>query len=183
MTVTTPLPGRWTIEDVLALPDDGNRHELADGNLIVSPPPAYAHTITQVRLTRLLMAAAPPELFVNGAGPGVRIGDSFFVPDLVVVRADAEQRTDILLDPADVVLVVEVLSPGTRGRDLVLKRSRYAANGIPHYWILDREVRRLTVLGLKPGQTGYTLTAEIAAGTPYRTNEPFEVEIDPDTVC
>ncbi len=100
-----------------------------------------------------------------------------------MVRADAEQRTDILLDPADVLLVVEVLSPGTRGRDLVLKRSRCAASGIPHYWILEREARRLTVLGLKSGQTGYTSMAEVAAGTPYRTNEPFEVEIDPDTVC
>jgi Uma2 family endonuclease len=43
-----------------------------------------------------------------------------------------------------------VLSPGTRGKDLLLKRHEYAAAGIPAYWIVDREARTTTALTLDP---------------------------------
>ncbi|WP_425315232.1 Uma2 family endonuclease [Tsukamurella pseudospumae] len=37
----------------------------------------------------------------------------------------------------EVIIVVEILAPGTRLLDRVTKRSEYATAGIPHYWIVD----------------------------------------------
>ncbi|KQU57271.1 hypothetical protein ASG84_16900 [Rhodococcus sp. Leaf278] len=48
----------------------------------------------------------------------------------------------------DVVLVVEVISPGSRRTDVVTKRSEYADAGIEHYWIVDPEAATLTTLDL-----------------------------------
>jgi Uma2 family endonuclease len=70
------------------------------------------------------------------------------VPDVVVSFAAALPRTKDLLNPADVLLVVEVLSPTTRTADLVLKRCEYASAWIPKYWIVAGEARTLTVLAL-----------------------------------
>jgi Putative restriction endonuclease len=59
----------------------------------------------------------------------------------------------------------------------------YAAAGIPDYWVLDRQACRLTVFGLEPGRSEYSVEAEVDAGTTYRTNRPFAVEFDPAAVC
>ncbi len=105
------------------------------------------------------------------------------MPDVVVVLASAVGRTKNLVAPADVALVVEVISPGSRDRDLGVKRKEYAAAGIPDYWIVDREARTLTVLSLADGRSEYAETAEVKAGETFRATRPFFVEIDPAGVC
>lgn len=53
--MTTPLAsGGWTMEAVAALPDDGNRYELSNGNLLVTPPPELAHSLTRRSLFKVL---------------------------------------------------------------------------------------------------------------------------------
>jgi Uma2 family endonuclease len=101
----------------------------------------------------------------------------------VVLRAESAKGSGYGLAPSAVLLAVEVLSPTSRGRDLLVKRHEYAAAGIPDYWIVDREHRRLTVLSLDEGGSEYAMAAEITAGTTHRTGRPFTLELDPDEVC
>jgi Uma2 family endonuclease len=92
-------------------------------------------------------------------------------PDLVIVPASTE--TDIVA--ADVVLVVEILSPGTRRQDLVTKRSEYADAGIPHYWIVDLDGGpSIEALTLRDGSyEGAVRTSE------FEVTAPFDLTIDP----
>jgi Uma2 family endonuclease len=81
------------------------------------------------------------------------------------------------LQPADVLLVVEVLSPSNARTDLVLKRHDYAAEGIPAYWIVDPEKHTLTVLEHDGGEH-YTEVALISPGETFTTDRPFPISID-----
>lgn len=185
MTVSRAPSHIWMFEDLLELPDDGNRYEIFDGNLLVTPPPQFAHVVTQGALMRILLTQARPDLIVldGGAGVIVRGGSTYYIPDLVVVDAAAVGRTRHSLDVSDVRLAVEVLSPSTRRRDQGLKRADYAAAGIPDYWIVDRERRTLTVLTLDPGETAYREETVVEAGFPWQSTRPFEVSLDPGDFC
>ena len=181
---TPPRPGSWTVEDLFGLPDDdGNRYELVDGNLLVTPFPSTGHIAIQRRLGDLLRAAAPPHLVAEFAGYGIRIGKSLFQPDVVVVRASAVAYSVPSVDVGDVLLAVEVLSRSNPDNDRIIKHERYAAGGIPNYWIVDGKQRRITVFHLDAGRSQYTTVAQVDAGTVYRTDRPFEIALDPAEFC
>ena len=152
----------------------GKPQELRDGQ---------ASGATQRRLTRLLDDAAPDHFICDALGFGVQIGDSYFQPDVLVFRADTEGRTESYIAPADVLLAVEVLSPGNPGNDRVIKLNKYAEGGIPNYWIVDGQARRLTVYELVPGRSAYVRVAEVDAGTIHQTDRPFPVVVDPAEFC
>jgi Uma2 family endonuclease len=143
------------------------------------------HVFTQNRLSRILNMFAPSGLVAvgEGAGVSVRDGASYFVPDLLVVPARAMKADEVYLDPAHVLLAVEVLSDTHRGIDLLIKRSEYAEAGIPSYWIVDREERRLTALTLDSDAKEYREEAVVEAGRPWTARQPFEVMIDPADFC
>jgi Uma2 family endonuclease len=169
----------WTIDD---LPGDGMRYEIADGCLLVSPAPATRHGSVLARLRRQLDRQATPDLAV-GSDIGIRIGDdySYFIPDLFVVPWSRFEAHPKYLLSADVRLVVEILSDHGRSRDLILKRHRYASVGIPRYWIVDPAERSLAVLTL--GGKTYQEETTVKAGTRWRTDVPFPVELDPADFC
>jgi Uma2 family endonuclease len=183
MTVTAGVPHRepWTIDDVDDLPDDGNRYEIADGSLIVSPPPDLPHGYANHRLGKLLERYASAGLLVlsQPIGIDIRRRGSYYIPDLVVVPEAVMRTTAKNLSPADVLLVAEVLSPSNRLTDLLLKRHDYAAAGIPHYWIVDRVNRTLTVLVLDEGETTYREEAVVEPGKTWTTDRPFAITVDP----
>jgi Uma2 family endonuclease len=99
------------------------------------------------------------------------------VPDLLVVPDAALRKGGKALPPADVLLVVEVLSPGNAGRDLVVKRHEHALAGIPRYWIVDQKQQTITVLRLTAGR--YVEDARLLPGETWRTEEPFPLGLDP----
>jgi Uma2 family endonuclease len=168
----------WTVDDLYDLPDDGMRHELVDGSLVVSPQPAIPHARLVNNLHHLLTVQGPAELRV-GQGVGLEIGSrTYFVPDLFVAYSAAMLRTGRNLVPADFLLVVEVLSPSNKGHDLVAKRHSYAASGIPQYWIVDQQPASLTVLRLDG--TTYRETAVLKPTETYETDEPFPLRLDLD---
>ncbi len=168
----------WTFQDLQNLPE-GYRYEILDGSLLVSPPPHFDHCDATDDLADLLKRHAPAHLRVSGVGfgLGIRGGETYLVPDIVVFRRSAAgSRRDMLLPP-DVLLVVEVLSPSNRDNDLVLKRHKYAAAGIPHYWLVDQAARSMTVLRLEKDK--YAEAAVVRAGEVWKTDDPYPLALDP----
>jgi Uma2 family endonuclease len=113
-------------------------------------------------------------------GAGILLDDqTVLIPDVVVVRSGADLGGRGLA-PADVVLVVEVVSPSNASIDLVLKRAVYAGHGIGSYWIVDtRAERRITVLELNDTGAGYRVAREIGSPESVRVARPFEVTLTP----
>ena len=134
--MTTPTRGSViTRLELAAMPDDGRRHELVDGTLLVTPSPGSRHQAVVANLLVILHAACPPDLRVRTAPFDVTLADDSVVqPDLLVARA-ADIDADGLSVPP--LLAVEVLSPSTRLVDLHLKRARYAQAGVASYWVVD----------------------------------------------
>lgn len=147
---TLPLGRPLTLEDFEALRDgvdDGARYELVDGSLVVTPAPTWAHQVVLTALLRELLVSNPDEgRYVILAAPhDVHLGGtSVLQPDLSVHDLERGGR-DL---PAH---VVEILSPSTRHLDLGLKRSRYAAGGIEHYWVVDPGDVSVTAWQLRDG--------------------------------
>jgi Uma2 family endonuclease len=137
----------WTRDELDRLPDDGNRYEVLDGALLVTPLPAPIHWRLTARLTGLISAYCDRHrigfVTVPGAVPN---GDSELQPDVAAVLAPSlpidAPRGDLPL-PA---LVVEILSPSTRRRDLGVKRAAYLRWGISEYWIVDPDRRQVNVV-------------------------------------
>jgi Uma2 family endonuclease len=182
-TLLLSRPGGFTLDDLDRTPEgDGNRYELIDGTLVVSPAPALAHQFVVARLTDRLRDACPPELFVFPASPAIRRGRRTSVePDIAVVR-----RGDIQLGAQAFtgvpVLVVEVLSPSSLARDQVEKRRVYAGLGVPSYWIVDPSPRTgpaVTVLRLGPDAGTYVEVAAVGPADSLAVTAPFPFELRP----
>ena len=134
-----PAPGEWTTDDLDALPDDGRRHELIDGVPIVSPSPTTGHQRLAGRLFAALDALCPPELAVTQA-VDVRINRRrSLTPDVLVATAEATERNVSHYVPAEVVLVVEIVSPGSLAMDRIMKPALYAEAGIAHFWRVETD--------------------------------------------
>lgn len=124
--------------DALEL-DPTRRWELSEGTLIMSPRPQLRHQRISKRLTRLLddhlpdgLEALPEIEVITSASFPPSVRD----PDIVVVPRAFEGRL-ARVPAANVVLVVEIVSPGSRGTDHVMKLHEYAKAGIENYWIVD----------------------------------------------
>jgi Uma2 family endonuclease len=159
--------------------------ELLEGRLLVTPSPLPRHGRASLRLAMAVAAKLPSDLEVlqdtdldlQLAGPD----EPGFVrrPDLLVVRREASHLVDEqggLLRASDAVLVVEIVSPGSRRTDYVVKRGEYADAGIPHYWIVDIAVPVSITSCHLAGELGYADSGEIT-GT-FATEEPFPVRLE-----
>jgi Uma2 family endonuclease len=142
------LARRWTREEVLALPDDGNRYELVDGELLVSPSPIPFHQRAVGRIWRLVddyvVAHRLGEAFLSPADLTLH-PDDVLQPDFFVVPATAGRLGQTWAAVGIPRLVVEVLSPSTARFDRVTKRVRYQRSGVATYWIVDLDARVVEV--------------------------------------
>ena len=124
------LPRLLTLEDWDALPEDNSAHfELQEGVLIATPRPLRPHARAVFRIAKQLDDQVPDdleaiiefEICVDAAyPPTVRI------PDVVITRKVGSERR---LDGSDVLVAIEVVSPGSKRTDTVTKRSEYAEAG------------------------------------------------------
>lgn len=132
----------YTVDEVLAFPDDGNRYELVYGELLVSPTPRVLHQRVVMRLTHILLEYCERE----------GVGEVFGVPaDLTWGRQDVITQPDIFVVAREdagfqhwaevrrVPLIAEVLSPSTKCHDRFGKRLVYSDQRVDVYWILDAE--------------------------------------------
>jgi Uma2 family endonuclease len=157
----TPAPGDWTTDDLDALPDDGRRLELIDGVPIVSPSPTTGHQRIAMLLGAALDSMCPPELAVTQA-VDVRINRRrSLTPDVLVTTADATARNVSHYLPAEVVLAVEIVSPGSLAMDRIMKPALYAEAGIPYFWRVETDGGvRVATYRLDAGTDVYALTGE-----------------------
>lgn len=143
------LARRWTREEVLALPDDGNRYELVDGELLVSPSPIRLHQRAVKHLLRLVDDYVEAHRLGEAldSPADIKFGpDEILQPDVFVAPTIAGGRLGATWEDVGVPrLVVEVLSRGTATFDRVQKRLRYQAAGVPTYWIVDLDARVVEV--------------------------------------
>ena len=127
MPVTT-LPERtmWTLADVEALPDDGNRYEILHGELLVTPLPSVTHdSAVATLLDHLAQWCNEHTGWAVSARGGIYVGETnWFEPDVCVFPAPRHSTVSWREMPKP-VLVIEILSPSTTKRDRHRKRPAY----------------------------------------------------------
>ncbi|GAA3911301.1 Uma2 family endonuclease [Actinoplanes auranticolor] len=133
-----PVDG-WTVDDLHALPDDGVRRELIDGALHVSPSRTSVHQVIAMRLGVALERTCPDDLFVSQANDVELSPRRMFIPDVLVTTFEAARRRAGSFMADEVVLAVEIVSPGSQSVDRVLKPALYAKAGIPHFWLIETD--------------------------------------------
>jgi Uma2 family endonuclease len=134
----------WTAAMLTEMPDDGRRYEVVDGELLVTPSPAWRHQtaigLLHIRLGTYL--ANEPVGHVIIAPADVMLDSRSLVqPDLFVAPL-VNGRKPVNFDEAgSLLLAVEVLSPSSARADRHIKRRRYQRAGIAEYWIVDLDAR------------------------------------------
>lgn len=171
-----PTGRPFTVADLEAMPDDGNRYELIDGVLIVSPAPGWEHQEMGATAYLVLRRSCPRDLRVMIAPFAVQTADDSEVqPDVLVARyADLTSRNL----PVAPLLAIETISRSSRLHDGNTKKAHYERMGVPSYWLLDpADPGSLTVFDLVDG--GYQQAAHVVGDEPYRAQRPFPVTIVP----
>lgn len=142
MRMSAPLSPYLTVEQVLAMPDDGQRHELVYGELLVSPAPSMRHQWVVGVLAHHLFDYCRRENLGRAFGAAADItwgrDDTLVQPDVFVMGPGDAHVTE-WRDARDILLVAEVLSPGTRHHVRYRKRVVYRDRGVPVCWIIDPE--------------------------------------------
>ena len=161
--------GEYTLEDYYALPDE-RRVELIDGVFYDMASPSSVHQIVAEEIFLQF------RLYVKEKGGKCR---PLISP--LDVQLDCDDRTmvqpDVLIvcDPKKVIrrcvygapdFVVEVLSEGTRKKDMVLKLGKYRNAGVREYWIVDMKGKRVLVYDFESGLPAavYGITDKIPVG-------------------
>jgi Uma2 family endonuclease len=172
------LERQWTVRDLQDLPDDGNRYEVIDGRLVVTPPPAWTHQEAVGALYRKLANYLDRE----------RVGHAFIAPADVVFSAHRSVQPDLFVVPlvngrrparfdevGGLLLAVEVLSSSTARTDRVAKRTMYREQGVPEYWIIDLDAR--TVERSTPADSRVDVLADRIDWLPIGASTALSIEL------
>ena len=145
---TNPKDHRYTIDDYYALPDD-QRVELIDGVFYDMGAPALIHQKILGDLYILFRECAdrhgvPCEVYLSPCDVRLDMDNYTMVqPDLLVICREYDIHAIRYEGAPD--LVVEILSPSTRSKDMFLKLYKYQNAGVREYWVVDPEHRKVTV--------------------------------------
>jgi len=179
MSKHSPPRYTWTYSEYARFPDDGNRYEVIDGEVLVTPAPTPMHQHVLFTLgialrhyvERHRLGVVLPDvdlLFVNG---------QFLRPDLVFVpEAARDGITDRGVEKAP-GLVVEVLSPTSSSIDRVKKPRRYGDFGVPKYWVVDPEERAVWVWRFARGARDAEPITDRLTWQPAGAPEPLELAV------
>lgn len=183
-------PRLLTVSEYLALGETEQGYdELVEGRVVTSPSPVPDHNNAEVEALVQLRPQLPPHLEVlldldvnlelaPPDAPGFTRR-----PDLVIAARTARQRVRReggAIRASEVVVVAELLSPGSVRTDTVVKRGEYADAGIPHYWIIDLTEPVTLVACHLAGEFGYADGGEVTGV--FRTSEPFPLVLDLDAL-
>lgn len=156
--------------------------ELVEGRIVMSPSPHRRHNRAAYRLATAIEPQLPPGLevlldldvdlqLVPADEPGFSRR-----PDVVITR-----RAEGVVPARDVLIVVEVVSPGSVRTDHMVKRAEYADAGIPHYWIIDVRERPSLLACHLAGEFGY-VDGGLVHGV-FTTDDPLPVRLDLDALA
>ena len=185
-----PVPPRdgYTVDDLFTLPDLPPHTELIDGSLVFVSPQRYFHSTMIDLLMAGLRRTVPKDRKVVREMTIVLDRRNGPEPDICVVRADAiTGREQTRFQAADVLLAVEVVSPDSESRDRDTKPHKYAAAGIPHFWLVETgggagKNPVVRVYELDPVSKTYDLTGThrelLKLGVPY----DIDVDITSDAL-
>ncbi|MGQ0714804.1 MAG: Uma2 family endonuclease [Gemmatimonadaceae bacterium] len=139
-----PATTLWTADMVRALPDDGKRYEVIDGELFVTPAPTLHHQRAAFTIAKLLSTYVAQHA----------IGDVLLAPADVLTAKHVMVQPDVLVAPliegrkpaswdevGRLLVAVEVLSPSTARADRHVKRRLYQRQRVAEYWIVDLDAR------------------------------------------
>lgn len=169
---------RWTAAMVRALPDDGKRYELIDGELLVSPSPRLLHQHAVALLWQAL------HVYVRGQ----RIGRAYMSPADIELEPETIAQPDVFVAPLSagrgpqhwtdisaLLVAAEVLSPSTARYDRVTKRRFYSRRRVPEYWVVDADARLIE--RWHPGETRPEVLEDRLEWTPESSTEPFVLDL------
>lgn len=182
MDMPLQVPSResrsWTVEDLERLPDDGNRYEIIDGALYVTPVPSLTHQRACANLLNFLQAYLETHGF----------GEVFIAPCDLEFSRDTMVEPDLMVLPTTrgplphrwhgsdgVLLAIEVLSPTTARGDRQAKRQLYQRERIAEYWIVDLEAR--LVERWRPDDERPEILVESLTWMPASVPEPFVIPL------
>jgi Uma2 family endonuclease len=168
----------WTVERALALPDDGNRYEVLDGELFVTPAPSWGHQ----SVLEVLHAALRAHVIDHRLG-WIRWSPADIVfsprrllqPDLFVVPWRDGGPPRAWSEITSLLLAVEVLSPSTARADRHRKRMIYQSEGVPEYWIVDGDSRLIE--RWRPGDERPEVLHDTLLWKPLPDRTPLTIDI------
>ena len=168
----------WTVADLAGLPDDGQRYEVIDGELFVTPAPSLRHQDAIAALHLLLAPYVAKE----------RIGHLVFAPadvtfsprrgvqpDLFVASLVNGRRPRESSEIRGLLLAVEVLSPSSVRADRVVKRALYRDEGVAEYWLIDLDAR--AVERSTPADSKVKIIAETLSWRPKVAASPLTIDL------
>lgn len=147
-------PPLLTVDDLEAMPDDGNRYEVIEGELFVSRSPGLTHQVVSDNIVFLIRDyLRSHSIGIVVSTPGLILSRfSGVIPDIVFFSNASRDRVvsgERLVSAPD--LVIEILSRGADNsrRDRIAKRRLYAKHGVPEYWIVDRQLKLVEIFRLE----------------------------------
>ncbi|HET7585689.1 MAG TPA: Uma2 family endonuclease [Gemmatimonadaceae bacterium] len=169
----------WTADMVRALPDDGKRYEVVDGELLVAPAPTWDHQ----RAIRELFLRLHPYITAHRLGQviwapaDVTFSTTRMVePDLFVVPLVSGREPRTWEEVGRLLLAVEVLSPSTARADRQVKRRLYQQENVPEYWIVDVDARLIE--RWRPTDARPEILTERLGWQPDAAYPPIEIALD-----
>lgn len=167
---------KYAYQDLLTTPDDGNRYEIFEGELVMTPAPGTVHQRIVFKLCNILgnylkqmssgeVYPAPVDVYFNE--------ETTVQPDLIFVSRDRlhiidEQKVNGAPD-----VVVEIISESTESRDRSFKFKLYAKEGVREYWIVDPAKKTVEVYELK--ETGFMLAGKFGGKDEFKS--PYFVDL------
>jgi Uma2 family endonuclease len=139
---------RYTYNDYLLLPED-KRYEILDGELFMAAAPNIGHQRTSRNLLSALFQHVRERKLgeVLDAPFDVILSEENVVqPDILFVRKERLGIIGEMNVRGAPDLVIEILSEGSRSKDLEVKRKIYAGSGVQEYWVIDPSAATVEVL-------------------------------------
>ena len=176
MAMPISLP-TYTVDMVRAFPDDGNRYELVQGMLLVTPAPAPNH---QIVIARLLTAL---NTYLGSRGPAIAVG-----PGEIEVAPQLHLEPDVLVFPTrfrpgtkwtaitDWWLAVEVLSPSSKHYDRDYKVAAYLGTGVREVWIVDLDQHSVEISDAQGRRS--IVQSDVARWHPEAMTTPLQLDLE-----
>jgi Uma2 family endonuclease len=140
--------GTATLEDLLNMPEDGMKHELVNGEIVVSPG-GWKHSEIAIKISHILATFLEGHPIGMLAGPDLGVwlsNGNLRSPDITFVRNEKLPKEEDQYKFAEFIpdLAVEVLSPSDRPQFVEEKIREFLENGVPIVWLVDPKQKTVT---------------------------------------